>query len=188
MIYFIQDTGSRAIKIGVSRSPRERLADLQTAHPARLVLLGIMDGMQNEERALHSKFDRVHGEWFEPTPDLMSFIQKSAITAQSFSSVALSVTGQPHVISSPKRPLIHRLFVYRDAAMLVFLWLALVIIIVQAVYYLGMAIINHGWSGYHSFILIGSLVDLVVLHACIHRIGKRHNVPAALMAYSQPAS
>ncbi len=79
MIYFIQDTKSRAIKIGTSRNPVARLKELQTAHAHPLVLLAVMDGGVVEERELHQKFARLHGEWFEPTPELNVFVREYAM-------------------------------------------------------------------------------------------------------------
>jgi hypothetical protein len=79
MIYFIQDTRSKAIKIGTSRNPAARLKELQTAHAHPLVLLAVMDGGVTEERELHQRFTRLHGEWFEPTPELNVFVREYAM-------------------------------------------------------------------------------------------------------------
>lgn len=79
MIYFIQDTHSRSIKIGVSDTPVARLKALQTAHSSRLVLIGVMDGTHIQEQALHQLFTRKRGEWFEPTRDLLAFIREKAV-------------------------------------------------------------------------------------------------------------
>jgi hypothetical protein len=89
MIYFIQDTGSKAIKIGISYNPPKRLAALQTAHASRLTLMGVMDGGQREERALHHRFARLQGEWFEPTEGLLAFVQANA---KPFTHAAKSTT------------------------------------------------------------------------------------------------
>jgi hypothetical protein len=74
VIYFIQDSESRAIKIGVSKHPIIRLRQLQTAHHSKLVLLKTMDGDAKGEWTLHQIFTRRKGEWFEPTEELLSFI------------------------------------------------------------------------------------------------------------------
>lgn len=79
MIYFIQDTRTRAIKIGTSHNPVARLKALQTAHPSQLVLLAVMDGGAVEEHALHREFTRLQGEWFQSTPELLSFIRQAAM-------------------------------------------------------------------------------------------------------------
>lgn len=98
MIYFIQDTKSRAIKIGTSRNPAARLKELQTAHAHALVLLAVMDGGVTEERKLHQRFVRLHGEWFEPTPELITFVRECA----------MPVPRTAH----PKRQLMSRATVY----------------------------------------------------------------------------
>ena len=81
MIYFIQDTSSGAIKIGISKTPKARLSALQTAHAAPLILLGVMDGAKNEEAILHRKFVHIQGEWFEPTIDLLKYISSNAVVS-----------------------------------------------------------------------------------------------------------
>jgi hypothetical protein len=67
MIYFIQNTRTQAVKIGVSTDPAKRLRALQTAVPDRLVLLGAMPGGRDVEAGLHARFsvNRLGGEWFE---------------------------------------------------------------------------------------------------------------------------
>jgi hypothetical protein len=67
MIYFILDTVVRAIKIGYSKKPKNRLSGLQTANPNRLDLLGIIPGTEREETQLHLRFAdyRLQGEWFK---------------------------------------------------------------------------------------------------------------------------
>lgn len=122
MIYFIQDTHSKTIKIGVSKTPLARLADLQTAHHSKLILLGVMDGMQTQERELHQKFIRLQGEWFEPTPDLFRFIRDNAVSMAQLSTPATA----PALRSAPRpRTPPHRLVVIRDAVFLVTLWIAI---------------------------------------------------------------
>jgi hypothetical protein len=80
MIYFIQDTETRRIKIGVSAEPNQRLRQLQTAHAAELKLIAVMDGSRIEEQALHQLFTRKRGEWFEPTHDLLAFIREKTVS------------------------------------------------------------------------------------------------------------
>jgi hypothetical protein len=67
MIYFIQDTATQSIKIGLSKKPKKRLGMLQTANPHKLLLLGTIPGTAVDEALLHSKFAeyRLHGEWFK---------------------------------------------------------------------------------------------------------------------------
>ena len=120
MIYFIQDTSSRSIKIGTSGRPLARLADLQTAHHAPLILIGVMEGAQHEERELHSKFERLRGEWFEPSRALLAYIQNNAITPQSMGHLPSTSFVVPLPTTSAQ--LVGRLCVIRDALLLVILW------------------------------------------------------------------
>lgn len=77
MIYFIQQGSFGPIKIGYSKDPGERHANLQTAHHARLRLLGFIEGGQSDERRLHEKFSahRIRREWFAPSQDLVDYIR-----------------------------------------------------------------------------------------------------------------
>lgn len=76
-VYFIQDTHSKAIKIGISADVKARLASLQTSNPHPLVLLGTIEGGERQEKALHNQFAkaRKNGEWFAPIPELCQFIE-----------------------------------------------------------------------------------------------------------------
>ncbi len=68
MIYFIKDTVSQAIKIGYSsKKPEQRLSDLQTGNPHKLILIGIIPGTPDDELSFHGKFaqHRLEGEWFK---------------------------------------------------------------------------------------------------------------------------
>lgn len=72
-VYFIRRAdGEGPIKIGCSDVPDERLYVFATWHPYKLEILAAAPGGFDQENALHRYFDgsRVHGEWFEPTPEL----------------------------------------------------------------------------------------------------------------------
>lgn len=66
MIYFIQDTVTRAVKIGYSTTPQRRLRQLQNSNQNRLVLLHAMHGELEHEAELLRRFDKfkLEGEWF----------------------------------------------------------------------------------------------------------------------------
>jgi hypothetical protein len=66
MIYFIQDTITRAIKIGYSTNPQKRLMHLQNSNQNRLVLLYAMHGELEHEGELLQRFYtfKMEGEWF----------------------------------------------------------------------------------------------------------------------------
>ena len=67
MIYFIQDTVTRAIKIGYSTNPQKRLKNLQNSNQNKLVLLYAMHGELEHEAELLQRFDKfkMEGEWFK---------------------------------------------------------------------------------------------------------------------------
>lgn len=75
-VYFIQAGDRGPIKIGWSCEISRRLAELQTANAARLVLLGYVPGTLATERAWHLRFasDRLEAEWFRPSPALLDAI------------------------------------------------------------------------------------------------------------------
>src|SRR5262245_6686984 len=66
MIYFIQDTVTRAIKIGYSTYPQKRLRHLQNSNQNKLVLLHAMHGELEHEAELLERFNtfQLEGEWF----------------------------------------------------------------------------------------------------------------------------
>jgi Meiotically up-regulated gene 113 len=77
MVYFVWDSGSNAIKIGVSGDPVGRVADLQVGNPNVLFLLGAADGDEEAESTLHVRFSTllISGEWFRPSQELMRHIR-----------------------------------------------------------------------------------------------------------------
>ncbi len=81
MVYFIQAATGGPIKIGYtsSKSPKNRLANLQTAHSEKLLVLATTNIHKEED--LHQRFAsiRLHGEWFKPTVTLLTWIQANAI-------------------------------------------------------------------------------------------------------------
>lgn len=76
-VYFIQAGNGGPIKIGRSNSPTDRLTTLQTSHSEELVLLAVTKGGERLEKSLHMKFKqhRLRGEWFEPSPAILSEIE-----------------------------------------------------------------------------------------------------------------
>ncbi len=78
-VYFIQPAQGGLIKIGVAQHLPSRLATLQTGSPLELRVIAVMQGGEPVERELHKRFaaDRRHGEWFEPSPELLDFIAQN---------------------------------------------------------------------------------------------------------------
>ncbi|MCS3690993.1 GIY-YIG nuclease family protein [Bradyrhizobium elkanii] len=79
-VYFMTaDCPDFPIKIGFTRKDngrRQRL--LQVGCPYALILLGRFAGRQGDERRLHRRFasQRLQGEWFARTPDLLNLIKE----------------------------------------------------------------------------------------------------------------
>jgi hypothetical protein len=74
MIYFAQAEDSGHIKIGfTSGSAEGRIQDLQVGSSSRLILLAVVSGSKADEKVLHQQLsrDRIRGEWFRPTPDVL---------------------------------------------------------------------------------------------------------------------
>jgi hypothetical protein len=63
-IYLIKSAS--AIKVGFSQNPESRLANLQSASPSRLELIGVKKGTLQEEQSFHAqnKNKAVIGEWY----------------------------------------------------------------------------------------------------------------------------
>lgn len=74
-VYFLQRRDGR-IKIGITENLRRRQRGLETAVGEKLELLAFFNGTRDDEAALHREFDtaREMGEWFCPTPELLSCV------------------------------------------------------------------------------------------------------------------
>lgn len=77
-IYFVQAGENGPIKIGRADDVYARLDNLQTGNAEELRLLVHVDGDRALEGTLHTHFDkdRIRGEWFRPSPELLQFIAK----------------------------------------------------------------------------------------------------------------
>src|SRR5262245_1891446 len=100
MIYFTQDAQTKAIKIGYSKNPKKRRSGLQTATPNQLVLLRVIHGGREHERAYHDKFaeHRIQGEWFRGgiLPAVLQIIAKNPIDRPPPSNVIVVGDGEFH--------------------------------------------------------------------------------------------
>jgi hypothetical protein len=77
-LYFIEcQCAERHIKIGISSNIHSRLVNMRASCPYELTLLKAVDGGAHLEIELHQRFaaDRVRGEWFRRTPDLLAYIE-----------------------------------------------------------------------------------------------------------------
>ncbi len=83
MIYFMQAATDGKfvkkgwIKIGHSERPSARITMVGYDYKCSVLILGVMDGTRNEEKALHDRFNssRVYYEWFNPDQCLLDFIE-----------------------------------------------------------------------------------------------------------------
>jgi hypothetical protein len=75
-IYCISDGYKKAAKIGFSRNPQRRLAQLQTASATVLELRGVIPSIRLFESFMHNIFrDRhIHGEWYDNSDEYVSDI------------------------------------------------------------------------------------------------------------------
>jgi hypothetical protein len=76
--YFVRFGNDGPIKIGVARNLKSRLGGMQTSSPVPLTCIGFIPG--NREYGLHYKFRKIRlaGEWFEPIPELLAYIEQNA--------------------------------------------------------------------------------------------------------------
>lgn len=76
-LYFI-GSDSGPIKIGISGCVEKRLKQLQTSNPYPLKLLAVVKSAGLEESAYHERFaaHRLHGEWFERCPAILTEIAR----------------------------------------------------------------------------------------------------------------
>ena len=73
--YFIQNESGDAVKIGISKSPEQRLRNLQTAHHQKLKIVAIVEGNREEEFHARFKKSKLRGEWFKVDPEMAAYLQ-----------------------------------------------------------------------------------------------------------------
>ncbi len=95
-VYFIQNTNTRAIKIGYTSNVKSRLSILQSSSPDKLKLLEILPGDWRDEKDFHYRFKhlRIKGEWFNPADDLIKFIKSIGFLDRSRLPCVCPVCGK----------------------------------------------------------------------------------------------
>lgn len=80
-VYFLHDEIAEAVKIGHTVDLAHRASSVQGGNPRELVLLGAVPGGVSEEQRLHRLFadERLRGEWFRATDDLLRTVRTMAI-------------------------------------------------------------------------------------------------------------
>lgn len=80
-VYFIQVGDDGPIKIGLAKNIDRRLAELQSASPYELFVIGFVRTRTplDTEQYFHCLFreHRIRGEWFEPAREILNFIAQS---------------------------------------------------------------------------------------------------------------
>ena len=102
-VYFIQDA-SGCIKIGWSSDVTRRITNLQEGCSSKLELLATLSGGASLEAHLHDTFenDRVTGEWFSPSADLLKYIEM----VKSRGDAALPVGFKSDKLIKPKNQIV----------------------------------------------------------------------------------
>jgi hypothetical protein len=78
VVYFVQEGGSGAIKIGATGNIKNRLDMLRVNSPHEMNLVASVPGDERLEKYLHTRFkdSNVRGEWFRPTSKLFECIEE----------------------------------------------------------------------------------------------------------------
>jgi hypothetical protein len=76
-VYFVLRASDGAIKIGVTTDLRRRMSDLRSRH-GQLRVLATVEGAAPREKVAHLIFSdiRLDGEFFQPTPELLAFVDQ----------------------------------------------------------------------------------------------------------------
>lgn len=85
-VYFIQAGNGGRIKIGFSPYPEQRIAYIQKYNGVELTTLACIPGTAGLEKAIHNILAeyRAHGEWFEPTPEVLDLVRRAAALPQDY--------------------------------------------------------------------------------------------------------
>ena len=75
MVYLIVDEEQMVCKIGYSDNSYERLKQLQTSNPNKLIIVSIIEGDIDLEQSIHNKFKNYHikREWFYFSEDILFY-------------------------------------------------------------------------------------------------------------------
>lgn len=101
-VYFIQQGEDGPVKIGYTTSIQNRLASLQTGSPYELKLLGFYEGTIEQEKTLHQLFaeERINGEWFDPTPELLATATNGSIRLERITPTLPQENGKAKTFTS----------------------------------------------------------------------------------------
>jgi hypothetical protein len=108
LVYFIQGETTKLIKIGQTRKkcPCERLTEIQAMGTEKLIVLGVIDCAK--DGFYHKKFqsDWHHSEWFNPSPQLLDFIEHNTRKLTCDCAIKYDIGYKPRTHAGPgRRPL-----------------------------------------------------------------------------------
>lgn len=91
-LYFVRRGSDGAIKIGITTDLRRRIAGLRSQHGS-MTVLATVEGARTREKLAHLVFAdvRLDGEFFQPTPELLSFIEQYGTPAPLAGDAATGV-------------------------------------------------------------------------------------------------
>lgn len=86
MIYFVFDPEKDHVKIGFSRSMRNRMYELRCRVGHHVRMLAVMPGGVMDERALHRLYREYHveGEWFRYEQPIKDFVEMRGLQWGNF--------------------------------------------------------------------------------------------------------
>lgn len=98
VVYVVQASWGGPVKIGTARRGRveQRLKELQTGNPARLVVRQLLTGGRGVENELHLRFAhlRLSGEWFLCTDEIRNALNCCWDNEQDGCSLGVDVPGE----------------------------------------------------------------------------------------------
>ena len=107
-VYFLLAEEVNRVKIGFSMNPDSRISSLKTGCPCSVLLLGSVEGTQDDETALHHLLenDRCEGEWFDCTVAVMEVIGYCLRTGRADAKPFVERKAQRYLLDS-YRDLLH---------------------------------------------------------------------------------
>jgi hypothetical protein len=106
-VYFMQAQESLRVKIGYARDPTARLQMVRTHCPEPVGLTGAIPHPNPSwlEADIHKHFAalRLHGEWFESSPEMVEWVERHALTGDDLVA-ELYPEERPEGWQRPHRP------------------------------------------------------------------------------------
>lgn len=90
MVYFAREMPDGPIKIGFATNVERRLNNLQIGNPREIKVVAAFPGTLATEDRVHRLFfnDHLRGEWFQPSPGLLQFIETECVAYDRKSSLS----------------------------------------------------------------------------------------------------